>query len=171
MALPQSTPLLVDAPLVRGVPLRGLHPPVSIVVERNPVHKQNHSVYRQFGVRRVRVPSQSCRFCYDEGVWQRQAVRTGRQAVHTGRQFVKHVVPAVIKPARTLWNEVIGFVFLCIGVMFGFKAGRLYLDFANSTAEGKGTAFVRLALATACTLLMAYFALTSFLKARKISRS
>ena len=66
---------------------------------------------------------------------------------------------------------MIGFVFMCIGVMFGFKAGRLYLDFANSAPEGKGSALVRLALATACTLLMAYFAITSFLKARRISRS
>jgi hypothetical protein len=104
-------------------------------------------------------------------VWQRQAVRSGKQAVRTGRVFVKHVVPAVIKPARTLWNEVIGFVFMCIGVMFGFKSGRLYLDFAHAVPEAKGAALVRLALATACTVLMAYFAISSFLKARKISRS
>jgi hypothetical protein len=133
-------------------------------VELNPVHKQNHCLYRQFASRTVRVPADSCRFCYDEFVWQRQAVRTGRQ-------FVKHVVPAVIKPARTLWNEVIGFIFMCIGVMFGFKTGRLYLDFASAAPEEKGTAFIRLALATFCTVLMAYFALTSFLRARKISRS
>jgi hypothetical protein len=55
--------------------------------------------------------------------------------------------------------------------MFGFKAGRLYLDFAAAAPEGKGTAVVRLALAVGCTLLMAYFALTSFLRARRISRS
>ena len=37
-----------------------------------------------------------------------------RDAVKHGRVFVKHVVPAVIKPARTLWNEVIGFIFICV---------------------------------------------------------
>ena len=104
-------------------------------------------------------------------MWQRQAVRSGRQAVKTGRVFVKHVVPAVIKPARTLWNEVIGFVFLCIAVMFGFKVGRLYLDFAAAAPADKGAAIVRLSLAVFCTLLMAYFGITSFLKARRISRS
>ena len=161
----------MDAPLARDVPLRGLHPPVPIVVEPTPVHKQNHSLYRQFAGRSVRVPSHSRLFCYDEVVWQRQAVRSGRQAVRTGRVFVKHVVPAVIKPARTLWNEVIGFVFMCIGVMFGFKTGRLYLDFAAAAPEGKGAALVRFALAAGCTLLMAYFAFTSFLRARRISRS
>ena len=60
---------------------------------------------------------------------------------------------------------------MCIGVMFGFKTGRLYLDFVNAAPESKGTALVRLALATFCTLLMAYFAVTSFLRARRISRS
>ena len=104
-------------------------------------------------------------------MWQQKAARSGARAVKTGRVFVKHVIPAVVKPARTLWNEVIGFVFLCIGVMFGFKAGRLYLDFAAAPADGKGPAMVRLALAVFCTLLMAWFALTSFLKARRISRS
>jgi hypothetical protein len=89
----------------------------------------------------------------------------------TGRVFVKHVVPAVVKPARTLWNEVIGFVFLCIAVMFGFKAGRLYLDFAAAPPAEKGAALIRLSLAVFCTLLMAYFGVTSFLKARRISRS
>ena len=169
MALPQSTPLLVDAPLVRGVPLRGLHPPVSIVVELNPVHKQNHSLYRQFGSRTVRVPAHSCRFCYDECVWQRQAVRADSGA---RRVFVKHVVPAVIKPARTLWNEVIGFIFMCIGVMFGFKTGRLYLDFASAAPEGKGDRLRPLGPGDlSAPLLMAYFAVTSFLRARKISRS
>ena len=64
--------------------------------------------------------------CYDKHVWK-------RVTVHHGTQFIKHVVPAVIKPARVLWNEVIGFIFLCIGVTFGFRTGRLYLDFANAT--------------------------------------
>jgi hypothetical protein len=85
--------------------------------------------------------------------------------------FVKHVVPAVIKPARTLWNEVIGFIFLCIAVMFGFRAGRLYMDYTATAPDQQGAAMGRLVLAAASTLLMAYFALTSFLRARRISRS
>ncbi len=133
-------------------------------MEGVPLHKHNYFFYRHFGVHTVRVPAHWRSFCYDKRVWQ-------RRAVHTGRTFVKHIVPAVVKPARTLWNEVIGFIFMCIGVMFGFKAGRLYLDFEAATPENKGAALMRLALATACTLLMAYFAITSFLKARRIARS
>jgi hypothetical protein len=104
-------------------------------------------------------------------VWQRLAVRQGRDAVRHGRVFVKHVVPAIIKPARTLWNEVIGFIFFCIATMFGFKAVRLYLDYTAAVPEEKGAAMGRLVLAVFCTLLMGWFGLTSFLRARRISRS
>jgi hypothetical protein len=75
--------------------------------------------------------------------------------------LIKHIVPAVIKPARTLWNEVIGFFFLCLGVMFGFTAVRAALnhDMLRAVAGGLGT------------MLMAWYGITSFLRARKISRS
>jgi hypothetical protein len=98
------------------------------------------------------------------GVWKHFTVRSGRE-------FVKYVVPAILKPARTLWNEVIGFVFMCLGVMFGFRAARLYLDFSRGTAETASANLGRFVLAAFCTLLMLYFGVTSFLRARKISRS
>jgi len=104
-------------------------------------------------------------------VWQRLAIRNGVNAVRHGRVFVKHVVPAVMKPARTLWNEVIGFIFFCIAVMFGSRTVRLYLDYVAAPEADKGTTMGRLALATCCTLLMAWFGFTSFLRARRISRS
>ena len=102
--------------------------------------------------------------CYDMTVWKHLTARNGRE-------FVKHVVPAIVKPARTLWNEVIGFVFMCLAVMFGFRAGRLYLDFSRGATENANTDLGRFALAAFCTLLMLYFGVTSFLRARKISRS
>ena len=104
-------------------------------------------------------------------MWQRLAIRHSRDAVKHGRVFVKHVVPAVIKPARTLWNEVIGFMFACIAVIGGFRAGRLYLDYAASAPESQGGAILRFVVALCFTLLMAYFAISSFLRARRISRS
>ena len=75
--------------------------------------------------------------------------------------FVKHVVPAITKPARTLWNEVIGFVFLCIAVTFGFQAVR----------SGMHHEIGRAALAGFCTLLLGSYGISSFRKARKISRT
>jgi len=104
-------------------------------------------------------------------VWQRRAIRNGVTAVKHGRVFVKHVVPAVMKPARTLWNEVIGFIFFCIGVMFASRTVRLYMDYMAAAPAEKGTTMGRLVLATFCTLLMLWFGLTSFLRARRISRS
>jgi hypothetical protein len=87
-------------------------------------------------------------------VWQRLAVRHGRQ-------FFKHVIPAVAKPVHSLWNEVIGFLFICFAVPFGMRA----VTYARA-----GDHF-RLAFAGFCFVLMAYFGVQSFLRARRISRS
>lgn len=94
-----------------------------------------------------------------------------RVTVRHGAQFVKHVVPAVVKPARILWNEVIGFVFLCLGVIFGSKTGQLYFAMDSAAANDRTAAVGRVALAGFCTVLMLWFGITSFLRARKISRS
>jgi hypothetical protein len=94
-----------------------------------------------------------------------------RVAARHGAQFVKHVVPAVVKPARVLWHEVIGFVFLCIGIICGFRAIHLYSDYANAVPAESSTAFFRLAVTVPFTGMMLYFGITSFLRARKISRS
>lgn len=83
--------------------------------------------------------------------------RTGRQA----GMFVKHVVPALLKPARTLWNEVIGFIFLCIAATFGFQAVR----------SGMHHEVGRTIMAGFCTLLLGAYGVGSFRRARKISRS
>jgi hypothetical protein len=93
-------------------------------------------------------------------VWQRVAIRQGRQYIKHGRTFVQHVAPAVIKPARTLWNEVIGFIFFCLAVPFGYKA----FTFARVQHAGW------IPLAAVFAVLMG-FSLQSFLRARRISRS
>ena len=91
--------------------------------------------------------------------------------MRNGAQFVRHVVPAVVKPARVLWNEVIGFVFMCLAVMFGSNAFSRYREYSNAIAEESGTSLGRLVLAGGCTAMMLYFGITSFLRARKIARS
>jgi hypothetical protein len=101
-------------------------------------------------------------------VWQRQAVRRG---VPAARQFIKHVVPAVLKPTRVLWNELIGFIFTLFTVIFAFKTGRLAMDYAKDTPAQAGVDLGRLSIAGFCTLVMLFFAIGSFLRARRISRS
>ena len=140
-------------------------------MEQTRVLKRNPSSDRQFTGRESRENPARRRFCYDGIVWQRLAIRHGRDAVKHGRVFVKHVVPAVVKPARTLWNEIIGFIFGVFTVIFGFRAGRLFLDYQASAPESQGGSMLRFAVAAFTTVLMAYFAITSFLRARKIARS
>jgi hypothetical protein len=90
-------------------------------------------------------------FCYDEVVWKRLALRHGQE-------FVRHVAPAIIKPVHTLWNEVIGFLFLSFGAIFGFKTMRYVMDHDPGRASIGGL----------CTLLMLWYGISSFRKARKI---
>jgi hypothetical protein len=84
-----------------------------------------------------------------------------QEAIRQGRAFVKHVIPAVLKPARTLWNEVIGFIFLCFGGIFGIHTVRYAYQHD----------LVRAVFAGFCTCLFGWYGVTSFLRARKISRS
>ena len=84
-----------------------------------------------------------------------------RQAIRVGRQFFQHIIPAIVKPAHALWNEVIGFIFLCLGASFGFYSIR----YAWQGRTGHGV------VAGAATLIMVWYGVDSFLRARKISRS
>lgn len=91
-------------------------------------------------------------------------------SAQSGREFVRHVVPAVLKPARTLWNEVIGFLFVCLAILFGSGAVRAYMALSSSPKIDSGD-FWRFAGTAFLMLLMLYFGISSFLRARKISRS
>jgi hypothetical protein len=84
----------------------------------------------------------------------------------TANRFVKTVVPAVIRPLRVLWNEMIGYLFLVFAALAGFSAYRGWRAF-----DGSGDAVLRVALSGFFALVMAWFGLSSFLRARKISRT
>jgi hypothetical protein len=86
-------------------------------------------------------------------------------------EFTKHVVPAVLKPARTLWNEVIGFFFLCLAVLFGSGVVRAYNAFSKAAPDQATGDLLRIIMSGFCTLLMLYFGVSSFRRARRISRS
>jgi hypothetical protein len=87
-------------------------------------------------------------------VWQRLAIRHGRE-------FVKHMVPAIAKPILSLWNQVIGFIFFVFAVLLGFRAVSL----------GRAGHMPGLLLCGFGALLTAWYAVSSFLRARRISRS
>jgi hypothetical protein len=84
----------------------------------------------------------------------------------TVRKLLGTVVPGILKPLRVLWNEIIGFMFLSIAVIFGFSTWRRLKEFTGDL----GGLFL-LALSVGFVLMLAGFGLFSFLRARKINRS
>ena len=81
------------------------------------------------------------------------------------RNFAGHVLPGIIKPLRVLWNEIIGFMFLVLGVIFGFSAWRKYKEF-----NGDFASLLLLMMAAVFVLLMIAYGVSSFLRARRIGR-
>jgi len=82
------------------------------------------------------------------------------------RSFLGHVLPGVIRPLHTLWNEMIGFLFVVLAIVavpWGIRAWRGF--------DGSAEAFFRIVLILIWALVMGYFGINSFLRARKISRS
>ena len=88
-----------------------------------------------------------------------------RSLLTHGTELLRHVLPEVIRPIRSLWHEVIGFLFLSLaflGAMSGFRAARSF--------DGSPQNFFRLIVIGCFVLIMTYYGVTSFLRARKISR-
>ncbi len=75
------------------------------------------------------------------------------------KKFLGHVIPGVIRPIHILWNQVIGFIFIVLAIVFGFRVVRGKEPFGLQLV---GSLFV---------LLMVWFGVSSFWKARKISKS
>ncbi len=85
---------------------------------------------------------------------------TGTKAMFSlAKKFLGHVLPGVIRPIHILWNQMIGFVFIVLAVVFG---ARLVRGHEPVGLELVGGVFV---------LLIAWFGVSSFWKARKISKS
>jgi hypothetical protein len=81
-------------------------------------------------------------------------------------KFLHHVVPGIARPMRVLWNEIIGFLFLVLAVPALFSAARTLHKF-----DGEGSSVLKLVITSCFALLMLWFGVSSFLRARKIDRS
>jgi hypothetical protein len=101
------------------------------------------------------------RFCYDENV-----AKAKPNYVRHGVQFFRHVVPEVVRPMRSLWNEIIGFLFLSLAFLGAVSGFRIYRHF-----DGSAETFFRIILVSCFVVIMTFYGITSFLRARKISRS
>lgn len=79
--------------------------------------------------------------------------------------FAKHSLPIALRPARILWHQMIGFLFLLLAAgpaRFEYKAIE---DF-----KGDGESWTRVVLSGIFIVVMLTYGISSFLKARKISR-
>lgn len=85
------------------------------------------------------------------------------KAGKTAGQFIHHVVPGVVRPLRVLWNEIIGFIFLVL-------AGLIIVSTVRKASAGPDS-FWTLLFGVPFGIVMACFGLSSFYRARKISRS
>jgi len=79
----------------------------------------------------------------------------------TAKRFLEHVVPGVARPIHILWNQVIGFIFLVLALI---PIPRAIHSFGK---EGSGP---NMFLTFVFVPTMAWFAISSFWRARKISK-
>ena len=96
----------------------------------------------------------------------RNIYRDGARVYKESRRFLGFVVPAVLKPARTLWHEILGFIFIAMATAFVFSGFRAVRQF-----DGSAAAILRLAVLAVGVCLLGGYGISSFLRARKISRS
>lgn len=82
------------------------------------------------------------------------------------QKFAKHVVPHVVRPARIIWNQIIGTIFLVLS----FSGYSYAWRFFRSPTHEEGDSF-RFWLAMCFSIGMTAFGIHAFLRARRISRS
>jgi hypothetical protein len=80
--------------------------------------------------------------------------------------FISHVMPGVVRPMRVLWNEIIGFLFIVLAVAMTPGVIRSIRDI-DAPHGGIG----RVVIAGGFAAMLLLFGVSSFLRARKISRS
>ena len=96
--------------------------------------------------------------------WGVPKTNTASNIADAGRnagKFVKHVLPAAVKPVHSLWHEVLGFLFLVFAAIASWRVYRK----AGELPPGQ------FAIMLLFIVVMAGYGVSSFRKARRISRS
>ena len=75
-------------------------------------------------------------------------------------------MPQLIRPIRSLWHEIIGFLFLSLAFLGAVSAVRVARNFTGEPAD-----LFRLVITGLFVLVMGGYGISSFRRARKISRS
>ena len=94
------------------------------------------------------------------------AIRVAKSLkVEHARKFATHVVPEVMRPARILWNQAIGGVFLLFAVLFFGYAVKYFRALDSSAANP-----IALAFSAFLGAVMLFFGISSFRKANHAGR-
>jgi hypothetical protein len=97
-------------------------------------------------------------------VAKRQSGKLAEQWVPTAKQsgnFVKHVLPAAVKPLHSLWHDILGFTFLAVAALVIWGVWR----------RRGGLEPGQLVLAIIFIVIMVGYGVSSLRKSRRISRS
>jgi hypothetical protein len=85
-----------------------------------------------------------------------------KKMLSQGRKLLAHIIPGVARPIHILWNQVIGFFFIVLALIPVPGAIRAF---------GKEGGGAHLALTIPFVIIMGWFGISSFWRARKISKS
>ncbi len=90
------------------------------------------------------------------------------RAVSVAVQEFRKLIPKLWRLARELFHEVMGFIFLAISVFF--IVGRQGLIRTYQNLDENPDSFPGLLVVLAFVLVFGFFGITSFIRARRISR-
>ncbi len=86
-------------------------------------------------------------------------------SIARGRQFLGHVLPAVIRPLRVVWNQVIGFFFLVLAAAAVPRAVH-----SARELDGEPGSLFRLLLSGIFIAFMTGFGIHSFWRAHRVPK-
>lgn len=82
------------------------------------------------------------------------------------KKFLQAFLPGIIKPLHSLWNEILGFMFIAIAVLLIRALWRGYQEIDLGLAH-----LIKFVLGVFFFLVMLGFGLHAFWRARRISKS
>lgn len=81
------------------------------------------------------------------------------------KKFFSTVLPSILKPLQALWNQMLGFLFLAFAVLLIRPIVQTWND-----PDKDGSDFWKLFLAGFFFLVLLFYGLQAFLRARKLGK-
>jgi hypothetical protein len=86
-------------------------------------------------------------------------------SISRGRRFLQYVLPAVLRPIRVLFNQMVGLIFMLFAIAALPRGIQIAREF-----NGDPESFFRLILTVLFIAIMAGFGIYSFWRAHKIPK-